>query len=794
MKNNTSTKNKEILFFAYQGMKTGCADDNVEAIKKAILDYNTYQHTIEAFPWENLTSSGGFISEEILEKIKAASSFACDLTRLNHNVLFELGYACAKNKNIFIFLNENIENAKINYSNFLLKNMRYSPFKNAKDIHGKLQNKEYSHDHIKSIIPKPIFDVENDIFYLDSEAETQASLDLNEFLKSQNADNFKIKLSDPHEVEYKTLSYYFTNLQTTKSVIFHMVPENYENHNVENAKKSFLAGVALGLDKKVLLIAPAKYRSPLDYADILETYISSEDCINRVRQWLSTNCISELDTKMPEQVQDNSNFGVLQIALECVAENEKEDLLNYFVSTNAYEKAKENKSKILLVGRKGSGKTAIYFKLLDDLSKNNLNYNVSLKPESLELLESIDFSTLYKSESSKKTFFYTVWKTVIYSKLIQIIENKINTKLLNNGSNINAGDNEILEFCKSYQNYLKQNFYGVIKEINTDTHTGLNSPNILEDLYKKYITPLTNLLKAYFNDKKYITINVLADNLDKSWNPQNNLLVQSDMILTLLEVDSTIKNDLSNDRKNNIGIHGYIFLREDIYNYISKTANEPDKLRTLLYKIDWENYPLKLKELIELKLKHILNKAEDTTLDDLWMELFEKFDKKSPFDVIKNIIILRPRDILFFIQDLFVSAANNNRVKVSRADFEYAIAQYTEFLNGNLIAEMKAEFPEVVAVVNFFQKYHIVRYNDYVNKLKKLTYDENRIENLTKDLFKNGYLFAFDRTANLVCKDYDELKQLLLKRILYFWKHDVVFMVNERYLNVKRYLKKEFFS
>ena len=786
----TSVSKTESLFFAYQGSREGHCDNNVDAIKRAITDFNSHQKTINAVTWEDLKKSGSFIDKEILQHIKQCSYFACDLTYLNHNVLFELGYAIALNKNIFIFLNEDIEQAKSNYLNFFLKNIKYTPFKNSKEILSKLQNKEFSNEHIKNAIPNDILNEENDIFYLENDSESQATIDLNEYINGLSTGELKlkVKLNDPYEVDYKTLSYYFLNLHKAKTIIFHMLPTNYDNAFFENGKNSFLAGIACGLNKQVLLIAPAKFRSPLDYSDILIDYISSEDCINKIHQWIQKHCKNNfVENSLEDKNQNKSEINILKIALECTAENEKEDLFNYFVSTSAYEKAKENKSKLLLVGRKGAGKTAIYYKLIEDLSSNSKNYNINLKPDSLELLENIDFSALYKSESSKKTFFYTVWKTVIYSKLIQNLKIRITEKLTLCKILTNE-ENKILDFCANNENLVKQNFFGIIKELSTklSEHT-IESPRILEDLYRNYLTPLTILLKQYFENKKYIKLNILSDNLDKSWNPQSNLDLQSSMILTLLEVDSQIKNELSNDKKDNITVLNYIFLREDIYNYIAKEANEPDKLRTISFKINWEDSPLKLKELVELKLNHILGwDNQENNSKDIWKELFEQIEKHhSTFDLIKNIIILRPRDIIFFIQALFESSANNNRNKVTKEDFEYAVNQYTEFLNGNLIAEMKAEYRDIQEILNIFQLYKSIKYKDYISKLKtKFNYNEDYIKKLTEALFKNNYLMAIDKTSKKFCINYKELETALTKKRFFIFKHNVFLFVNSQYLTL----------
>ena len=281
---------KDTLFFAYQSANESYCN-NVDSIKRAISEFNSHQKTIQAITWEDLRSSGSFISKEILKYIDSCNFFACDLTLLNHNVLFELGYAIAKGKNIFIFLNEDIEKAKDYYCNFFLKNIKYTPFKNYKEIHTTLQNKEYSNEHIKKVIPLENINEENDIFFLENTCETQAALDLDDFLNSlkMHEHKLKVKINDPYEVDYQPFSYYIQNIQKANCIIFHMLSTEYDNAFLENGKYSFLAGIACGLNKNVLLIAPAKFKCPLDYDDILIDYKSSDLCIAKVNNWINNH-------------------------------------------------------------------------------------------------------------------------------------------------------------------------------------------------------------------------------------------------------------------------------------------------------------------------------------------------------------------------------------------------------------------------------------------------------------------------------------------------------------------------
>ncbi|MDR0638231.1 MAG: hypothetical protein LBG27_04895 [Spirochaetaceae bacterium] len=103
---------RKIIFFAYEDGR----QDNKDAISRAASDYNSHQKTYHVRKWEDLRVSGNIIATKIFDQIKLCAKFACDLTYLNHNVLFELGYAIAQRKILKIFLNPSINDAERNYS------------------------------------------------------------------------------------------------------------------------------------------------------------------------------------------------------------------------------------------------------------------------------------------------------------------------------------------------------------------------------------------------------------------------------------------------------------------------------------------------------------------------------------------------------------------------------------------------------------------------------------------------------------------------------------------------------
>ena len=129
---------KKAIFFAYEDRH----QENRDAIIKAAQGYNAHQGTYKVVLWEDLKQSGSIIGAKVFSAIKECEIFVCDLTYLNHNVFFELGFAIACKKKLKIFLNETIINAKKNYSEIkIIRNIEYTPFSSSKEISSEFQQR-----------------------------------------------------------------------------------------------------------------------------------------------------------------------------------------------------------------------------------------------------------------------------------------------------------------------------------------------------------------------------------------------------------------------------------------------------------------------------------------------------------------------------------------------------------------------------------------------------------------------------------------------------------------------------
>lgn len=776
------------IFFAYESGH----QENIDAIKKAIHEYNTHQSSYKAKTWEELGVSGKIINKTILNAIDKCEIFACDMTYINHNVLFELGYAIGKEKKLLIFLNGIINGAESTYSSFkILKNVGYEPFNNYKEILSTLQK----HGKTKTVILEQLINVNEidkdtfDILYISSKINSQASLELTEMLKQKN---LKIIFDNTTEVEYQTLIWYIKSLLQAKNIVIHLSGRNVINNYYDNAESSLYAGIGCGLEKKVLLIAPTPFRAPIDYTDILIEYDSADDCVLKTEEWIERN-IKESLTKLVEegeissQVKEEMKLNLLKLGIGCeIAEHERDDLLNYFIEIDAYHKALNNIQSIF-IGSKGTGKSAIFIKLEDELCKDKRNYNIILKPDSFELLENIEMSKLYNSETSKKRFFYNVWSFIFFSKLFSIILERIKGKYQVPYEK-NSIEDRIIRFNEENSELIDLNFFGAIKKINklSKGRSLMDDPKILEDFNKKILGPLKRLVKEYFSDKKYFRVYILADNLDKTWEAKNLLEIQSEMILSLQEFSERIVNEIVSRKTDDVKVNTIIFLRKDIFDYILRFSREPDKLTTRSYEIDWNEYPNLLKKLIDKRIEFILDLQDKKKIEKVWGEYFNLNANRHPFEIIKDIITIRPRDIIYFIGRLFESAVNKDHNKVNNEDLKYAIEAYTIFLHNNLIAEMKAEFPDIEIILMKLQETYgqEVDYYEFKDLVTNLNFNLDQYNELLDSLFNKNYIIGFGRKGEKIL-DLKTLEKRLRPKFKIFKRGKTKLVVNPDVYQIK---------
>src|SRR5712691_2381005 len=94
---------KPRCFVAYPSLPA----DRAESIEKAIEEIRS-GGVADIVGWRGLAISGRVVISAICDEVKKSEIFIADVTALNPNVLFELGYAIAHRKRVWLLLNTHI--------------------------------------------------------------------------------------------------------------------------------------------------------------------------------------------------------------------------------------------------------------------------------------------------------------------------------------------------------------------------------------------------------------------------------------------------------------------------------------------------------------------------------------------------------------------------------------------------------------------------------------------------------------------------------------------------------------
>ncbi len=269
-------------FFAYPSR----APTLKEAIDVAVPELNK-KGQVKIKTWEQCNIGGKFVIETICDAIDEAQLFFADLTGLNANVMFELGYAIVRGKRIWLILDDTYTEAKNMFEQVkILTTVGYVSCCNSQNIVSGF-NKD-----------KPFADIESKIFrapiepnlkpysilYLKSQHENQAALCISNLLQERFPE--KIIVDAPNKPAVQSLADYGDLVCGCNGLISHFTSPAREGAYLHTAQHALICGMAHGFNKPLLMLAEGQFPSPIDYRDFLKHYDNASQSLGYLKEWL----------------------------------------------------------------------------------------------------------------------------------------------------------------------------------------------------------------------------------------------------------------------------------------------------------------------------------------------------------------------------------------------------------------------------------------------------------------------------------------------------------------------------
>lgn len=298
----------------------------------------------DARTWEQLEGASGFVIDDIFREIEAADVSIFDLTDLNENVLFEVGYAIGSRKAVWVLRDPTFPDSELAWKKMgTLTTIRYSGYTSSDDIRVSFirERPDLGRQVIfdESIGPALQPEADPSLFYVKSLYDTDASRALTRRIHDERSRSIRIVEADPVESSYESLAWYAQQIYAAAGVVVHFDNPGRMNAAIHNGRLSLISGLARGMGKPTLMLAEDDYFSPLDYRDLLYVYKTPQLATAKADAFIRVE-LEPVYARLQEIERRGSRLrSVTELRSlrrgEHVAENEVDVLSEYFLSTAA---------------------------------------------------------------------------------------------------------------------------------------------------------------------------------------------------------------------------------------------------------------------------------------------------------------------------------------------------------------------------------------------------------------------------------------------------------------------------
>lgn len=481
----------------------------------------------------------------------------------------------------------------------------------------------------------------------------------------------------------------------SSGVLVSLLPETSFDGLVHNTRSLFVAGLADGIDKPNLILAHANLVVPIDVRDSTKRFTHPQDITEHISAF-SLEITDYLQHADPTPLQVPTALQSLTIG-DPTAENEMTTLAHYFLATDQYNRAVRGEVN-LVVGKKGTGKTALWIQIRNRIRSDKRNVVVDLKPEGYQLLKLKEEILAHLTQGASQHLLTAFWEYLILLEVAhKLLEKDQNTYKYNHelrdlyidleraykAANF-SGEGDFSERLLSLSQRIAQDYTS--KYGSADARR-LSSNEVTQLVYTHDVRQLRERISHYLTRKSGVWI--LFDNLDKGWSTQGVDVTDATVLRCLIDAGRKLERDM---RRSDFPFHCIVFIRNDVYQYVmQQSADYGKEMRATL---DWTD-PDQLRELLRLRLASALGSGADgIEFERLWATFcvsHYKGEETSGYIVDRS--LMRPRNVLKIFSHARGFASNLNHGKITERDLEKGIRAYSQDLLIELDHELTDVFP-----------------------------------------------------------------------------------------------------
>jgi hypothetical protein len=427
------------------------------------------------------------------------------------------------------------------------------------------------------------------------------------------------------------------------------------------------------------------------------------DLNDQATRWGRLHDLENIFTDFRDEIQDELNDRqaepelpyVLLDGINCgdpAAENEQEQLKHYFLETEEFKNTFRGEANLVL-GRKGSGKSAIFLQVRDRIRVNKKNIVIDLNPEGYQLIKFKEIVAKLDKDGVRKEFVAAFWQYILWLEIAyKILEkderaaqrdpvlgeryDRLNKLFL---SRVDTGTGDFSERLRLLTEMIAERF-----EKQKEKEDLLSSSQILGVIYGTDIAAIRDEVLSYLKMKGAILF--LFDNLDRMRSPSGFDRIDALLILGLVECMQEISKHF---RRNNFDFRWTVFIRSDVYEFVVRDMADYGKHAAIT--LDWGDRDI-LKRLLQKRIESSTENA-NRNWSETWATISTpKVDGVDTFDFIVSASLMRPRYIIRLFEMAKRRAVNMGHQRIDESD--YAAAQ--EDLGWTVIEDLDLELRDIV--------------------------------------------------------------------------------------------------
>ena len=619
--------------------------------------------------WKEIHASGQIIFCRVCQNLRFARVAVTDVSTLNFNVLFELGYALGLGLPVVPIRDATLIRGSRDFDELgLLDTFGYVDFENSNDLAAKLPAAISKARPL--LFQRHALDQDRPLYVVKSPVASDGLVKLMSGVKKSG---LRFRAFDPKETSRLSVHDAFQQVQSSLGVIAHLMYGGRRGARAHNARAAFLAGLAMASEKYVLMLQEEPEVQPIDYRDVIQTYRDPSQVQAMLGPFIQPLYDAFQSTRfvpitLPLRPLETIDFG------DVAAENEINALKSYFVPTAQYQDVRRGHAR-LVVGRKGSGKTAIFYGLRNAYWSSQSHLVLDLKPEGHQFTKLREAVLAPLSQGMQEHVLTAFWNYLLLMELAhKILEN--DGPAAHRHPERGPLYDRIRELCGpesvTEQGDFSERLLTLVDRIseksgrfNAITSTG----EVTELIYSTDIRTLTGTLSLYLRHKEGVWL--LFDNLDKGWpvagaHPEDILPLRC-----LLEATRKLQRQLA---RNDVDFRAVVFIRNDIYEHLLSAT--PDKGKDTAVELDWTD-PEAFQDIVHRRIA--VSTGQQHAFEQLWATFFDTHvSGEESFSYLLSRTLMRPRDLLHLLRRCLNVAVNRGHGKVSESDVLQAEKTYSE--------------------------------------------------------------------------------------------------------------------